>query len=99
MGEVTDKDAAFQYYDGATCIEDTGLITLEEARSLWSKYNKDFKKKAIRALEYDRDTVEMCIWCNMDSNINYQDIDKTITTHDLEVVDGELFYARKPFTE
>lgn len=85
-------DAAFQYYVGSKCIKDTGLITLKDARKMWKDNLDGFKAESIRELSgaYS-DTVEMCIWCNMDSVSDYVDQDKYAASSDMRVIDGELY--------
>lgn len=68
-----DKNCAFQYatnprWGSAKIIEDTGLITLEEAKELWRKYLPDFIKRL-----KDEDRPEMGIWINMNSDTDYSE--------------------------
>ena len=69
--EDKEKNCAFQFatnprWGSVKILEDTDLITLDEAKVLWEKW----LPKCIRALEED-DRPEMCIWVEMDSPTNY----------------------------
>ncbi len=82
--------AAFQYYDGCKCIVDVAEITLQEGLKLWDKHLDDFKLRAIKSIEFDYDTVEMCLWQNMKNEHNYHDQAKYACSGDMRLLDGEL---------
>jgi hypothetical protein len=60
------KDCMFQYATNSKIIENTLLITKEEALDLWSKYKKDF----IKRLE-NEEGPEMCIWVECTDDCTY----------------------------
>ena len=65
------KDCAFQYaiaprWLPIKIVEDTGLITLDEAKELWEKYLPDFIKNL-----RDENNPEMAIWVDMKEEGNY----------------------------
>ena len=88
------KDCAFQFavgnkywLDKSPIIEDTGLVTFEQARDLWHKYLPDF----IRRLEEGQEP-EMAIWVDMDSNTDYHTDKFHLDARDnLEVIRGRIF--------
>ena len=85
-------DSAFQYYVGSKCIKDTGLITLTDARELWKSNLASFKAESIKSLNSSHgETVEMVIWCNMDSASDYVDQDKYAGSGDMRVINGGLY--------
>lgn len=57
------KNAMFQYYDGQTMIDDTGLISLGEALELFESRKESFASSLSVGLD-----CQMCIWyeCNHD---------------------------------
>ena len=66
------KDCMFQYatsyeYISTEIYEDTDLITLSEAKALWSKYKSQF----ISQLQDDTSNPEMVIWTDCESNTDY----------------------------
>lgn len=63
------RDCMFQYYDGRELVEDTGLITLAEAKGLWNKYRDDFVEKM--KFYGDMRKVEMGIWIDCAHATNY----------------------------
>lgn len=92
----SDLLASFQYYDGGQCIEDTGLITLDEAQDLWEKYKEDFSQRAMKSIREDGEHVEMCVWKNMNHECNYRDQDKYAHSGDMKIINGDL-YVVTPF--
>lgn len=66
------KDCAFQYaYESGyktNFVEDTELITLDEAKELWEKYLPDFIYRLQRG-----DEPEMALWVDMKDNTDYHD--------------------------
>lgn len=66
------KDCMFQYvtsykYNNTDIYEDTDLITLSEAKALWSKYKSQF----ISQLQDDTSNPEMAICTDCESNTDY----------------------------
>ena len=66
------KNCMFQYstsyrYISTEIYEDTDLITLSEAKALWSKYKSQF----ISQLQDDTSNPEMVIWTDCESNTDY----------------------------
>jgi len=68
-------------------IEDTDLITLEEAEALWNKYYPD----CIRKLEAG-DKPQMCIWTDRKSNIDYSTVHKEIDFRDDYRIENDEYY-------
>lgn len=60
------EELPFLGYGTGKLVEDTDLITWEEAVELWQKH----KPQAIRQLK-DGENVEMCIWTGCDSTTDY----------------------------
>lgn len=80
------KKYMFQYATKNEVIEDTGLITLEEAEELWEKYLPDIKDR------WDNfESPEMCIWSDCDSETDYHTQLKDIDFRDCELKGG-VFY-------
>ena len=86
---MSKADCMFQYavsyqYLSTDIVEDTDLITLEEAKALWHKYLPDFIR------HHEEDNPEMVIWINCQDNADYGDtlawIDKS------SVVEGDKVY-------
>ena len=86
----SDMLAAFQFYDGCTCIKDVYNITLEEARSLWDEHKDEFAERCRAALESDGDCVEMYVWRDMTSDVNYDTKDRSAHSGDFKIIHGEL---------
>ena len=66
------KNAMFQYYDGQTMIDDTGLISLDDALELFESRKESFASSLSVGLD-----CQMCIWheCNHDCDyrVAYKD--------------------------
>ena len=62
------KNCAFQYATSKKVIEDTSLITFDEAKNLFKKHELDF----IERLKND-EKPEMAIWVNMNSSGDYNE--------------------------
>lgn len=80
----------FQYATAYTYMpvkiyEDTGLITWEEALSLWNKY----KEQVIDELEDDISKPEMVIWTGCESESDYRN-DPYHINWETEVYDREF---------
>jgi hypothetical protein len=80
-------DCAFQYYIGVRCIEDTGLITREEAEELWEKHKPHFIKICEEKNEYSEDA-EMALWIDMRNEINYHKTAKRVHSSDVIMKNG-----------
>ena len=63
---MSSKTYMFQYATPNTVIENTGLITKEEAIDLWKKHKPDF----INNLETGQ-SPDMCIWKDCESDTSY----------------------------
>jgi len=74
------KDKMFQYYNDGEMIEDTGLLTEEEANELWNKYFDDAKEKL-----RDGHEIHMVIWGNAESDTDYDILEKEIDYRDCVV--------------
>jgi hypothetical protein len=81
------KDCAFQYYIGSKCIEDTVLITREQADELWEKHKPQFIKFCEAKNEY-LDDAEMALWIDMKSEINYHKTAKRVNSSDVIMKNG-----------
>lgn len=93
----TKKDCSFQYATASSgyitngkIIEDTDLITLEEAKELWNKYLPDFKERMANG-----ERPELCIWTDMEQAGEYRHDTYHIHADDLELVDGKLYEIKK----
>ena len=85
-----EKDCLFQYATRHKIIEDTDLITQEEAEKMWEKYQKDIKEN------WDSfNSPQMCIWMNADSNIDYSKVLKEIDYRDCELENGTFYKITK----
>ena len=81
------KDCTFQYAtDDGIILENTGLITKEEAESLWNKYVPVFKKHMEAGKE-----PEMVIWINMENDGAFHTTSKHWCASDFVVRDGKMF--------
>ena len=61
------KNAMFQYYDGQTMIDDTGLITLNEAIELFESRKESFAQSMSVGLN-----CQMCIWHDCKHESDYR---------------------------
>ena len=80
------KDCVFQYATPHYIVENTGLITRDEADALYKKYMPTF----IRDTEAGLDP-EMCIWIDMKDDCSYDKSVGHIYGQDCIVKDGVLF--------
>lgn len=80
------KNTLFQYHNGHKTVEDTELITLEEANRLWDKYFDE-----VKSLLVEGERVQMCIWGDANSNTDYSKVTKEIDYRDCEVENGEIY--------
>lgn len=90
MNKELKKDRMFQYaYEGlgTTIVEDTGLITKEEAYALWDKYYEDF----IINLKNDC-RPQMVIWGNCESETDYCTEEKELDWRDDLEIEGNNIY-------
>jgi precorrin-2 methylase len=84
------KNSLFQYYNGYKTVEDTELITLEEAYQLWDKYFSE-----VASLLTDKERVQMCIWGDAESNTDYSKVIKEIDFRDCVVENGRIYKITK----
>ena len=61
------KNAMFQYYDGQTMIDDTGLITLNEAIELFESRKESFAQSMSVGLN-----CQMCMWHDCKHESDYR---------------------------
>lgn len=61
------KNAMFQYYNGQTMVDDTGLISLDDAISLFESRKQSFAQSMSAGL-----ICRMCIWCKCKNEIDYR---------------------------
>lgn len=84
------KNAMFQYDNGFNTIENTDLITMEEAESLWNKYIGEIKQYLL-----DGEKVQICIWQNCDTNTDYSSVLKEVDYIDCEVKNGKIYQVKR----
>lgn len=101
------KDCAFQFaithgeirtphiYIGGKVevVEDTPLVTLEEAKQLWNKYLPKFKE-AMR----NEESAEMCIWSDMKEIGDYHTALYDLDTRDNIKLEDDTIYLIKEET-
>lgn len=82
------KDCMFQYATLNEIIENTGLITKDEAEALFEKYQDDIKRKWNKF-----EKPQMGIWTNCKNNTDYNNkfLSKYIGYEECELKDG-IFY-------
>lgn len=83
------NNAMFQFYDGVNMVDDTGLISLDEANALFESRKELFAE----ALRLDRDC-EMCIWHECSSASDYTDRLKSWSCGDVKF-DGNNFWVKE----
>jgi hypothetical protein len=83
------KDCAFQYYCNGM-IEDTGLITREEADTLLDRY----KEHVIVSFLAGRD-FELALWINMSYPGNYQETSIRIRQDNVVFENGVLYLKKR----
>ena len=80
----------FQFATRQKVIEDTDLISLEEANKLWDKYTPKIKE------EWDSlSSPQMCIWIDCNSNTDYSKVGKEIDFRDCVLEDDMFFKITK----
>jgi hypothetical protein len=84
------KNCLFQYATKNKIIEDTDLITLNEAKKMWEKYLPDIIDRW-----NDSDSPEMCIWTGCDSNTSYHTAEFDIDYRDCELSEGKFYKINK----
>jgi hypothetical protein len=86
-GEIIMKNAMFQYATKYRTLNDTPLITLEEAISLFKENREDFKSRLKSGEE-----PEMAVWIDCKSSDSYGE---TLYhwDSDMKVIDGILYQA------
>lgn len=60
------KNAMFQYYDGKTMVDDTDLITLDEAIELFESRKESFASSLSAGFD-----CQMCIWHECEHHLDY----------------------------
>jgi hypothetical protein len=84
------KNCLFQYAIQQEVIEDTDLITEEEAQALWEKYQKHIRDN------WDVLTSpQMCIWVDCATNTSYHTVGKEIDYRDCELDRGRFYKVEK----
>lgn len=79
----------FGYHSGHDIVENTGLITWDEAVELWEKY----KPRVIKQLE-DGQNPEMYIWTGCKDTADYH-TDAFHVDYSTEVENGKFFQVEK----
>lgn len=87
--EMMMKNAMFQFYDGVNVIDDTGLITLDEANELFESRKEAFAN----SLQLGRDC-EMCIWHECRGEEDYEKTYKRWCSGDVKF-DGRNFWVKE----
>jgi hypothetical protein len=85
-----EKNYMFQYAHREQVLEDTDLITKQEAEDLWDKW--------ITHLKDNWDSFsrpQMCIWKNCIKNTDYSEIEKEIDYRDCELEKGRFYKVTK----
>lgn len=80
------KTCMFQYWANNRMIEDTELITEEEAQKLFDKYSADFKAD----LEAGEEPA-LAWWVNNTEHRQYQDARYSWHADDFKIIDGCLY--------
>lgn len=81
------RNCVFQYATGnGFTLEDTPLITMAEAETLWGKYTPIFKKHMSEGRE-----PEMAIWVDMDASYAFKKTSAHWDSRELLLRDGELY--------
>lgn len=91
---ATKKDRMFQCTIGNSwgidILEDTGLITRNQAYELWDKYFDQIKKALV-----DNNGGDMVIWKDCDSNTDYN-IEEKVIDHEYCIVEyGHIYRIKK----
>lgn len=89
---IARKDCAFQYFAEGHMIEDTGLISRDDAEQLWEEHGPDFTKQAERGEE-----AEMALWVEMQYEGNFQRTAKRVSSVEVIVKDGRAFTMEPVF--
>lgn len=84
------KDCMFQFATRQKVIEDTGLITMEEANDLWKKY-----LPVIKTDWNELSSPQMCIWIKCNSNTDYSTTWKDIDYRDCALENGKFYRVSK----
>jgi len=80
------KNCLFQYATRQRIVEDTGLITKEQAQELWEKYQENIKEN------WDSiSSPQMVIWTDCKNNTDYYTVLKEIEHSDCELVGGKFY--------
>ena len=78
------KNTIFGYVNEHNMVEDTGLITWNDAVALWDKW----KPEVIKQLEDNQDP-EMCIWTGCENETSYH-TDAFHVNRDTEIDNGDF---------
>lgn len=80
------KTAMFQYYDGVTMVDDTGLISLEDAIELFESRKDSFAQSMSAGL-----TCQMCIWHDCKHEIDYRLVYKDWHSSNVKFENGHFW--------
>lgn len=83
------KNAMFQFYDGVRVVDDTGLITMDEALGLFESRKESFAK----ALNAGSDC-QMCIWHECQGDMDYSSVFKDWHSSNVKY-DGRNFWVKE----
>lgn len=83
------KNYMFQYYN-YQIIEDTDLITKDDAYELWNKYLPEVLEGLRNGEE-----IQVCIWSGCDDNTDYHTAEKEIDYRDCVYENGCVYKVTK----
>ena len=83
------KNAMFQFYDGSKIIDDTDLITLDEAMALFNARKDAFALALDNGLD-----CQMCIWYGCEHDSDYRETLKDWSPSNVKY-DGGHFWVQE----
>lgn len=87
---MNEKNCLFQYATRSKIIEDTELVTMDEAVALWNKYLPHVRES------WDAfDSPQMCIWIECSSNTSYHTVGREIDFRDCVLENGSFYRVTK----
>ena len=89
-GKCETKNCMFQYATRQKIIENTGLITRQEADGLLEKYKQDLIERW-----NDFESPQMCIWVDCDSETSYHTMAVEIDYLDCVLKNGHIYRVKE----